>query len=273
MVDVQQQWLSEEIETRMRDYYTDLYKRQLGHRDWETRVQSRVTEEQMVEPRVENFEFWCNISLRDGLKVLIVGAGTGGEFVVLTQRGCDVYAIEPDSNAVAIAQLKARAIGTDPIRIKQDVGENLPFEDNHFDLVWCWTVLEHVRDVEATISEMIRVTRLGGRVFINTPEYRQFYEGHYKLSLPMFAPKWFVRLLLRFKGRPIDFFNTIQFVNATQLTNIFQRHPVIAFFVVQPWHESLLKNPTSTQKRIMWLAKTFSFQRDQNWILLKLTKA
>ncbi len=45
----------------------------------------------------------------------------------------------------------------------------MPFPDDYFDAVWVCAVIEHVR--EDSLPEMIRVTRVGGRVIAVTPNH------------------------------------------------------------------------------------------------------
>lgn len=52
--------------------------------------------------------------------------------------------------------------------------ENLPFEDNYFDLVSSVEVLEHVPEIEVAISEMVRVSRK--YVFALVPGYQKIPE-------------------------------------------------------------------------------------------------
>jgi SAM-dependent methyltransferase len=55
------------------------------------------------------------------------------------------------------------------VRAVQASGTELPFADGTFDLVYCVAVLHHVAEpgaVRATLREMVRVTRPGGRVLI-----------------------------------------------------------------------------------------------------------
>ena len=149
-----------------------------------------------------------------GRRVLVVGGGTGAEFMVFARRGCDVDAVEPNPEAVAIAQEKARLEGIDPNRFRRGVAESLPFPDGHFDFVCCHSVLEHVQDVRRSVEEMIRVTKPFGRVLIATVDYRQCWENHYKLPLPMFLPRWMVKLLLRRKGRDARFLDSLQLIDS-----------------------------------------------------------
>ncbi|MGC1181960.1 class I SAM-dependent methyltransferase [Legionella sp.] len=45
---------------------------------------------------------------------------------------------------------------------QQGNANNIPFEDNTFDMVTCQTLLIHVGDVDHVLSEMIRVLKPGG---------------------------------------------------------------------------------------------------------------
>lgn len=47
--------------------------------------------------------------------------------------------------------------------------ENLPYKDNFFDGIICTDVLEHLLDLNPVISEIIRVTKKGGFIFIRVP--------------------------------------------------------------------------------------------------------
>ncbi len=52
-------------------------------------------------------------------------------------------------------------------------GDQLPFADELFDLVVCEAVLEHVRQPNAVVAEMVRVLKPGGQLYVETP----FLEG------------------------------------------------------------------------------------------------
>ena len=50
-----------------------------------------------------------------------------------------------------------------------DLFNGLPFEDEKFDIVTCWAVIEHVRQPQVALQELIRVLRKGGYLFLDTP--------------------------------------------------------------------------------------------------------
>jgi SAM-dependent methyltransferase len=186
--------------------------------------------------------------------------------------GCDVVGVDPDHDAVAIAQQKCLLRGQPADRVRQGIGEALPFEADRFDVVWCNSVLEHVQDVGQTISEMVRVCRPEGHIYISTPEYRHIYEPHYKILLPMFLPRWMAALVLWFRGRPTEFLWTLQMVSSRTIGNLLQDHPVVAFQTVWSWPRSWTEHPTRLSTMTKWIARWFGIQRNQMWLVRKLTE-
>jgi SAM-dependent methyltransferase len=267
---VENEFLAAEIETLMREYYTAYYHYELGIPDWKKRVESRLNETENILPRIAEVEGWIGQEFSSGSKVLVMGGGTGAEFIAFSNRGCETYAVEPGEAGVKIARMKATLTGIVPAEhFIQGVGEKLPFENNSFDLVWCFTVIEHVQDVKTCIEEMIRVTRPKGHIYIATPDYRQIYEAHYKMTIPMFAPKWFLKLWLRIKKRPIAFLDSLQRVNTVWLSNIFQENPVVAYHILLPMVP--LKQGAKFSARLKrWIVRCFGIQTNQHWLLQKM---
>jgi SAM-dependent methyltransferase len=64
--------------------------------------------------------------------------------------------------------------------------DSLPFDDFSFDLVTCQTLLIHVADPMRVISEMLRVTRVGGQVLLVEPNNlaAAFVYGSTTFALP-----------------------------------------------------------------------------------------
>lgn len=105
-------------------------------------------------------------------KVLDLGAGRGWAAKQFALRGCQVVALDvvPDSN---IGLGRARALiedaGTYFERVIAD-GENLPFQPDTFDLVFCVGTLHHTSDLPLMIGNIHRVLKPGGRLCaINEP--------------------------------------------------------------------------------------------------------
>ena len=101
------------------------------------------------------------------LRVLDVGCGGGllaEEFALL---GCQVTGIDPSARSLKVARTHAKDAGLD-INYRPGAGEALPVPDAAFDVVYCCDVLEHVTDVDATLSEVARSLQPGGVFFYDT---------------------------------------------------------------------------------------------------------
>ncbi len=111
---------------------------------------------------------WCG--LKDGMRVLDVGAGTG-YFTRLLASGPErvtVTGLDRDDVFVEYARRKAGALGL-PVDFVPGDALALPFADNSFDLVASHTFLTSVPDPVKAMSEMRRVLRPGGTVASVTP--------------------------------------------------------------------------------------------------------
>ena len=100
-------------------------------------------------------------------RVLDVAAGTGLVSEALVKRyGCTVVAL--DQSPAMLARARAK-LGADPLlaeRIEPVVGEaeSLPFADAEFDHLTFTYLLRYVDDPAATLRELARVVKPGGRV-------------------------------------------------------------------------------------------------------------
>jgi len=125
----------------------------------------------------------------DGKRVLEIGAGCGVTHIVWTNTyGIDGTAVEPEGDgfgdSAAIARDLVSANGLDASRIVGPPGEELPFEDNAFDIVYSSNVLEHTADPARVLREAVRVVKPGGVVQIVCPNYLSYFDGHYAAFHP-----------------------------------------------------------------------------------------
>ena len=97
-------------------------------------------------------------------RILDVGCGTGANLLLLSQYG-EAEGVDVSEDALAFC----RARGLD--KVKLGAGEELPYEDDTFDLVTAFDVVEHMDDDLAGLTEMRRVLRPGGRVLLFVPTF------------------------------------------------------------------------------------------------------
>lgn len=97
---------------------------------------------------------------RKGHRLLDVGCGTGNHLLFFRNMGLDVTGIDPSAAMLSIAREK---LGRGAA-LHQGFAEELPFDDNEFDLACLITTLEFCADPSEAISETMRVARQ--RIFI-----------------------------------------------------------------------------------------------------------
>lgn len=126
-------------------------------------------------------------TLLTGRRALDLGSLYGGRTVAWAERyqlahitGIDVNPLYVDA-ATRFAQ--SRNAHADFVL---GCGEGLPFEDNSFEAILSFDVLEHVQSPELTLRECFRVLKRGGYLCIVFPSYWQPIEHH--LSLVTRAP-------------------------------------------------------------------------------------
>lgn len=90
--------------------------------------------------------------VREGDRVLDVGAGTGALTAELQQRGARVTAVEPSPE---FADGLRRRFGD----VHQAPAEELPFEDGSFDVALAQLVVAFMADAPRGVAEMARVAR------------------------------------------------------------------------------------------------------------------
>jgi len=199
-----------DINEKILSYWGYFYRHSLGLKDWRERASKRLNEEDIPKNEIVT---WPDIKyfLRNRM-VLDVGCGTGGFCIEARSEGAHVFGIDIDSKAIEICRLKASIHKIPLERFQVSTSESLPFEENTFDFIYCNSVLEHVGDVKKTISEMLRVTKQNGILFMKFPDYRSFYEAHYKIIWIPKMPRCLARLYLKIRGRPTEFINTINYI-------------------------------------------------------------
>ncbi|MDR3609395.1 MAG: class I SAM-dependent methyltransferase [Ignavibacteriaceae bacterium] len=114
-------------------------------------------------------------------RILDIGCGAGYPMLELAQRfGADseVTGIDPWKAATARLKAKAKIMGVNNIRIINGVAENIPTEDNYFDLIVSNNGLNNCSDQMKVLSECYRTMKKDGQLVftVNLPgSMKEFY--------------------------------------------------------------------------------------------------
>ena len=90
-----------------------------------------------------------------GTSVLDLGSGTGAAFDQLLNY--ETTALDPDKKMLELNTFEDKVLGS---------AENLPFEDNSFDNVFCCFVWRNVSDTNKALQEVYRILRPGGKFIL-----------------------------------------------------------------------------------------------------------
>jgi SAM-dependent methyltransferase len=137
---------------------------------------------------------------KSDLTVLEVGCGTAPMLITAGRSYLKMIGVDIGLRWLIIGLKRLRESGMD-IPLICACAEALPFHDDSFDGVIFDSVLENVRDQIQTMKECNRLTRIGGRIFISTPN--RFSIGpdpHVGLLAGGFFPETWIAAYVRRKG-------------------------------------------------------------------------
>ena len=101
--------------------------------------------------------------------ILDIGAGTGDFLSVVKENGWITIGVEPSDKAKAIAKNKGVVF----------VEQTSELENNSFDIITMWHVLEHVPNLDNQLKELKRLLKPNGNLIIAVPNFKSFDAKHY----------------------------------------------------------------------------------------------
>lgn len=142
------------------------------------------------------------IDPRPGLRVLDVATGTGLVAFALAERGCEVVGLDQSEEMLAAARARLARVPAlaDRVTLVHGEAERLPFADAEFDALTFTYLLRYVDDRAATMRELARVVRPGGRIGMvefgvpASPPLRALWRIYTRAGLPLLgrlvSPAW-----------------------------------------------------------------------------------
>lgn len=159
-----------------------------------------------------------------GKRVIEVGFGAGTDFIQWMRAGAQVTGIDLVEEAYNTLKHRIQAYGLpEPEHYSMADGEDLPFENDQFDLGYSYGVLHHIPDTERALSELVRVVKPGGELKV------MFHNLHSVLAFRC----WLKNAALR--GKPWKSFRwTIQNYIESPGTDAYSRREVLRMLSKHP---------------------------------------
>ncbi|MGB9185730.1 MAG: ubiquinone/menaquinone biosynthesis methyltransferase [Solirubrobacteraceae bacterium] len=155
------------------------------------------------------------IDPQPGQRVLDVASGTGMVAVALARRApCEVVALDQSEAMLDVARARVESDSglAHQISFIPGEAEHLPFADGEFDALTFTYLLRYVDDRAATMRELARVVKPGGRIGMvefgvpASPVLRALWRVHTRVGLPLLgrlvSSSWFE--VGRFLGPSIE---------------------------------------------------------------------
>jgi 2-polyprenyl-3-methyl-5-hydroxy-6-metoxy-1,4-benzoquinol methylase len=98
-------------------------------------------------------------------RLLDIGCGVGDYLESVNRPGIDPWGIDISKKATDVAKTRV----SKPEQILCSSAPPLPFEDNSFEYVTAWGVIEHFPSIPRILQEIHRITKPGASIFIMVP--------------------------------------------------------------------------------------------------------
>ena len=109
------------------------------------------------------------VTIKPAIKALDIGCGLGFPLIELAQRlgnSSTVIGIDPWERAIERVNLKIRKLNIKNVEVIAGVAENLPFDDNSFDLIVSNNGINNVEDIKLALAECFRVSKMEAQLIL-----------------------------------------------------------------------------------------------------------
>ena len=110
--------------------------------------------------------------LRPRMKLLDLACGDGTDLIYYKKLGADIYGVDASEKLFSVARNKLP-----DANLKIGLFENIPFEDNFFDVVLSKYAIQTSSNLSPVFSEIHRVLKSGGiMMYLTVHPFRQYFE-------------------------------------------------------------------------------------------------
>ena len=139
-----------------------------------------------------------------GMKVLEVGCGPGSFAEDLV--GLDVTCLDPSEAMLKVAKKRVdgarKARGENPATYVQALAEDIPLDDNSFDMVFCLFSFRDFQDKKKGLQEIYRVLKPGGQLVMCDAGKANYLHGLAGRIWMSTVVQWMARWVTKSKDHP-----------------------------------------------------------------------
>lgn len=136
------------------------------------------------------------LKINPGDHVIDVGCGLGSDLVAMAEMVGEAGMVvgidyDPEMTAESAAHARRAGVAARVLSVTADA-QDIPLAACSFDACRCERLLQHVKDSERVVKEMVRITRKGGRIVVADTDWATL-----SIDAPQFATE---RRIARFRA-------------------------------------------------------------------------
>jgi 2-polyprenyl-3-methyl-5-hydroxy-6-metoxy-1,4-benzoquinol methylase len=180
--------------------------RQLAYSELQALMLNEESRRQKASKIISVLQHFLGREDLDGLKTLDIGCSTGFISEALHKAGAVVTGLDIDEPGLVAARERCG----DRVKFICAGGEDIPAPPQSFDIVVFNQIYEHVVDADAIMTEIRRVLRPDGAVYLGLGNRLRIIEPHYKLPFLSWLPKRAADRYIRATGKAPTYYETFR---------------------------------------------------------------
>ncbi|MHB9111382.1 MAG: class I SAM-dependent methyltransferase [Thermoleophilia bacterium] len=139
-------------------------------------------------------------------RIIDFGCGTGELTTLMNCLGYSAVGVDVHETHLKLARILAEENGLPDSTFVLSSEQCLPFDDNSFDIITLFVVLEHLNDnvMNQILPEIWRVCR--GVVYILVPNKLQLTDNHTGLAFVPWMPHWIASAYIKLRGKKYQYY-------------------------------------------------------------------
>jgi ubiquinone/menaquinone biosynthesis C-methylase UbiE len=123
------------------------------------RFDHQASERYKLEPYIKTF---AAFESSRGMRVLEIGVGLGADHQLWAEHADELHGIDLTDRAIEYTRQRLSLFGLKSSLQVADA-EDLPYDDNYFDIVYSWGVIHHSPNTASAVQEINRVLKPNGK--------------------------------------------------------------------------------------------------------------